>query len=112
MNTVTKDPTARSALVVVDEYLIQQARERRRISSAFIWSRVPVRYPGDQVIPGTAPEPRAEQAPVAEPRHVLGAGPDMVDIRTLVPVRDDLTSTGRHAALDPAVLAALSGARA
>lgn len=117
VNTLSNNPTHR--LVVVDDELIKRANQRRRISAAFVWSRVDTRYPGDQVIPDTVPgaasaaDPNLPAAADEEtPRHQLGDGPDMVDIRTLVRVNDDPSSTGRHAALDPEVLRQLEAAGA
>lgn len=86
--------------------------QARRIGAAWAWKRVPLVYPGD--VPTPAPQLPSEPEPTAEeqPKHTLGAGPEMVDIRALVPVYDDVSSTGRHHALAPAVLAALSKAGA
>lgn len=100
MNTQLKVRT----LTVADDRAIDRARQSRRIAAAFVWSRVSITPPPDAVI--------AEPAPANPSRHELGAAPTMVNIRKLVSVRDDITSTGRHAALDPRVLAALEAAGA
>lgn len=121
MNIVIQNLTPLDGPVGLDEYALDRARQARRIGAAFAWTRVPVFYPGDPVIPelpstvdevADAPEiiQAAGSVPVAavvEARHALGSSPHLVDIRALISVRDDATSTPRHAELDPSVLAAL-----
>lgn len=101
MNTHPKVRT----LTVADDRAIDRARQSRRIAAAFVWSRVSITPPPDVII--------AEPVPGKPSRHELGAAASMVDIRTLgVRIRDDMTSTGRHAALAPEVLAQLEAAGA
>jgi hypothetical protein len=110
--------------MVVDDDLVERARQRRRISAAFMWSRIGVRYGGDQRFDDPAPRQESqrqqqedqalpfpadaavESAVAGRPRHGLGENPELVDIRALgVTIRE---SNGRHAKLDADVVEALS----
>lgn len=113
VNTLSKNPI--HPLVVVNDELVERACQRRRISAAFVWSRIGVRYAGDQRFGDPAPQQEG-QAPTADtpaveaavtgPRHGLGGNPALVDIRALgVTIRE---SHSRHAKLDAEVAEALS----